>query len=180
VVREALLLIDIQNDFIPGGALAVPGGDEILGRVNELIDSGRFDVVVATRDWHPPDHNSFQAQGGPWPPHCVQGTEGAEIHASIPRERIDHVVDAGYEPALEGYSGFERTDLERILREAEIERVTVVGLATDYCVRSTALDALREGFEVEIDTEAVRGIDAQPGDSARALSELAQQGATIS
>jgi nicotinamidase/pyrazinamidase len=178
-MREALLLIDIQNDFIPGGALAVPEGDEILGRVNELIDSGRFDLVVATRDWHPPDHNSFQAQGGPWPPHCVQGTEGAEIHASIPRERIDRVVDAGYEPALEGYSGFERTDLERILREAEIDRVTVVGLATDYCVRSTALDALREGFEVVVDTDAIRGIDAQPGDSERALAELAQQGATI-
>ena len=179
-MREALLLIDIQNDFIPGGALPVPGGDEILERVTELIDLGRFDLVVATRDWHPPDHNSFQAQGGPWPPHCVQGTEGAELHERIPREKVNVVVDAGYEPRLEGYSGFEETNLEAVLREHEIERVTVVGLATDYCVRSTALDALGKGFEVVIDSDAVRGIDATPGDSQRALDELRAGGAAIS
>jgi nicotinamidase/pyrazinamidase len=178
-MREALLIIDVQNDFIPGGALAVPDGDEIIGPVGELLDSGRFELVVATRDWHPPDHASFRDQGGPWPPHCVQGTEGAEIHDSIPRERIDVIVDAGYEPQLEGYSGFEATPLGEILREHEIDRVTVVGLATDYCVKHTALDALANGFAVEVVTEAIRGIDAEPGDSERALAELADAGSTI-
>jgi nicotinamidase/pyrazinamidase len=178
-VPEALLVIDFQNDFCPGGALAVPHGDEIAPRVNELIDSGRFDLVVATRDWHPPNHNSFEAQGGPWPPHCVQGTDGAELHPSLDRSKIDVVVDAGYRPELEGYSGFEATDLEQELRERGIERVTVVGLATDYCVRATALDALRDGFDVTVDPEGVRGIDVQRGDSQRALDELREAGASV-
>ena len=178
-MREALLIIDVQNDFVPGGALPVPHGDEILGRVQELIESGRFDLVVATRDWHPADHGSFEEQGGPWPPHCVQGTHGAELHAALPRDKIDVVVDAGYRPELEGYSGFEQTDLESVLREHEIERVTVVGLATDYCVRHTALDALRNGFDVVVDGEGVRGIDVQPNDSERALDELTSAGATV-
>jgi nicotinamidase/pyrazinamidase len=178
-VREALLIIDLQNDFVPGGALPVPHGDEILGHVNELIHSGRFDLVVATRDWHPPNHHSFKAQGGPWPPHCVQGTKGAELHPALARSEIDVVVNAGYAPELEGYSGFEQTKLASVLREHEIERVTVVGLATDYCVRATALDALREGFDVVVDGEGVRGIDVEPGDSQRALEELAGAGAAV-
>jgi nicotinamidase/pyrazinamidase len=178
-VAEALLIIDFQNDFVPGGALPVPDGDEIATRVGELLDSGRFDVVVATRDWHPPDHNSFEARGGPWPPHCVQGTEGAELHPSLDRSRIDVVVDAGFRPELEGYSGFEETELERVLRERGVDRVTVVGLATDYCVRHTALDALRAGFEVTIDRAGVRGIDVQPGDSERALAEVERGGGRI-
>lgn len=176
-MREALLIIDFQNDFLPGGALAVPQGDEIAGRVNELLDSGRFDLVVATRDWHPPDHRSFQEQGGPWPPHCVQRTDGAELFAGLPREKIDVVIDKGARPELEGYSGFEETELERVLRDAGIERVTVVGLATDYCVKHTALDALRNGFQVVIDPEGVRGIDAEPGDVDRAFDELESSGA---
>jgi nicotinamidase/pyrazinamidase len=178
-MARALLVIDFQNDFTAGGALAVPDGDAIAGRVNELIDSGDFDLVVATRDWHPPDHSSFAAQGGPWPPHCVQGSAGAEFHSSLSRERIDVVVNAGYEPHLEGYSGFEETDLAAVLREHEIDELTVVGLATDYCVRATALDALREGFGVTLDRAAVRGIDVEPGDSERALDEVRGAGATV-
>jgi nicotinamidase/pyrazinamidase len=178
-MAEALLIIDLQNDFLPGGALAVPAGDEVLPRVRELLDSGDFDLVVATRDWHPPDHRSFREQGGPWPPHCVQGSAGAELEASLPRERIDVVVDAGFRPELEGYSGFEETQLEQVLREHDVERVTVVGLATDYCVRHTALDALRHGFDVVVDTAGIRGIDAQPGDAERALDELAAAGASM-
>ena len=178
-MREALLIVDFQNDFVPGGALPVPRGDEILARVNELIDSGRFDLLVATRDWHPADHGSFEQQGGPWPPHCVQGTEGAELYPGLAKDKIDEVVDAGYRPELEGYSGFEETALDSVLRKHEIDRVTVVGLATDYCVRHTALDALKQGFEVEIDREGVRGIDVEPGDSERALRELADAGATV-
>lgn len=178
-MAEALLIIDFQNDFCPGGALAVPRGDEIAPRVKELIDSGRFDYVFATRDWHPADHHSFQAQGGPWPPHCVQGSDGAELHSSLDRSKIDVVVDAGFRPELEGYSGFEETNLEAALRERGIDKVTVVGLATDYCVRATALDAVHEGFDVTIDSAGVRGIDVEPGDSDRALDELRAAGATV-
>jgi nicotinamidase/pyrazinamidase len=178
-VPRALLIIDFQNDFIPGGALPVPDGDRIAPRVGELLDSGEFDLVVATRDWHPPDHDSFQAQGGPWPPHCVEGTEGAELHPSVDRSKIDVVIDAGYRPELEGYSGFEETDLEQVLRDHGIVAATVVGLATDYCVRATALDALSRGFDVTVDRAGIRGIDVEPGDSERALAEIEAGGGTI-
>ena len=178
-MARALLIIDFQNDFTPGGALAVPDGDAIAGRVNGLVASGDFDLVVATRDWHPPDHKSFKEQGGPWPPHCVQGTPGAELHPAAPRDAVDVVVDKGYEPGLEGYSGFEQTNLASVLRERGIDEVTVVGLATDYCVRHTSADALAEGFRVTIDRGGIRGIDAEPGDSERALEELQAAGATL-
>jgi nicotinamidase/pyrazinamidase len=178
-MREALIVVDFQNDFAPGGALAVPGGDEIAGRVGELLDSGRFDLIVATRDWHPADHGSFVAQGGRWPSHCVAGTSGAELHPSLPRERVDVVVDAGTDPLTEGYSGFDGTELGGLLRSYGIERVTVVGLATDYCVRATALDALREGFAVQVDRAGVRGIDAQAGDADRALAEVEAAGGAV-
>jgi nicotinamidase-related amidase len=171
-MAEALVIVDFQNDFTPGGALAVPDGDAIGPRVRELIDSGRFDLVVATRDWHPADHGSFAASGGPWPPHCVAGTPGAELHDAVPRDRVDVVVDKGTDPATEGYSGFDGTGLEALLRERGIDRVTIVGLATDYCVRATALDALREGFAVTVDRAGVRGIDEEPGDAERALAEV--------
>jgi nicotinamidase/pyrazinamidase len=178
-VARALLIIDFQNDFVPGGALPVPEGDAIAERVQELLDSGDFDVVVATRDWHPEDHHSFAAQGGPWPPHCVQDTTGAELHESLDRERVDVVINAGYEPELEGYSGFEETELEQVLRDRDVDEVTVVGLATDYCVRQTALDAVRHGFTVTVDRNGVRGIDVEPGDSERALAELRDAGASV-
>jgi len=176
---EALLIVDFQNDFCPGGALPVPDGDAISPRVDELLDSGRFDLVVATRDWHPPDHASFEAQGGPWPPHCVQGTPGAELHPSIDRSRVDAIVDVGSGQSDEGYSGFEKSDLAQILRSNDIDAVTVVGLATDYCVRATALDALREGFAVTVDSEGVRGIDVEAGDSERALAEVRAAGGSV-
>jgi nicotinamidase/pyrazinamidase len=179
-VGRALLIIDFQNDFTPGGALPVTDGDAIAGRVQELIDSGDFDLVVATRDWHPPNHASFAAQGGPWPPHCVQNTPGAELHDSLDRAKVDVIVDAGYEPHLEGYSGFEETNLAAVLREHEIDELTVVGLATDYCVKHTAAEALEEGFRVTIDRGGIRGIDVEPGDSERALEELRAAGATLS
>ena len=178
-MARALLIIDFQNDFTEGGALAVPDGDAIAGRVSELIDSGEFALVVATRDWHPADHASFREQGGPWPPHCVQGSTGAELHPSLPRDKVDLVVDAGYERSLEGYSAFEETNLERELRVRGVDELTIVGLATDYCVSATAADALREGFVVTVDRRGIRGIDVQPGDSARALEDLAVAGATV-
>jgi nicotinamidase/pyrazinamidase len=144
-----------------------------------MIDSGRFDLVVATRDWHPANHASFAEQGGPWPPHCVQGSPGAELYRSLDRSRIDYAVDVGAGQADEGYSGFEKSDLADILRRHDIDAVTVVGLATDYCVRATALDALREGLQVTVDREGVRGIDVEPGDSERALAEVEAAGGTV-
>jgi nicotinamidase/pyrazinamidase len=178
-VAEALVIVDFQNDFTPGGALAVADGDAIAGRVNELAADPRFDLVVATRDWHPPDHGSFAEQGGPWPVHCVQGTEGAELHPALDRARVDVVVDKGQDPGGEGYSGFDATNLGELLRARGIDKLTVVGLATDYCVKNTALDALREGFEVTVEGEAVRGVDVEDGDSERALDELRQAGAKV-
>jgi nicotinamidase/pyrazinamidase len=178
-VPRALLVIDFQNDFCPGGALAVPEGDEIAERVNELAASGDFDLVVATRDWHPADHGSFSERGGPWPAHCVQDTQGAELHPALERSHIDVVVDKGQNPGTEGYSGFDETALAQLLRERGIDSVTVVGLATDYCVKNTALDALREGLEVTVDSAAVRGVNVQPGDDERALGELRAAGARV-
>jgi nicotinamidase/pyrazinamidase len=178
-VPEALLIVDFQNDFTPGGALAVERGDEIAERINELAGSGRFDLVVATRDWHPEDHGSFADQGGIWPVHCVQDTPGAQLHAALDSSRVHAIVDKGQNPGTEGYSGFDETDLASLLRERGIDSVTVVGLATDYCVKNTALDALREGLKVTVDSGAVRGVDVEAGDSERALDELRAAGAEV-
>jgi nicotinamidase/pyrazinamidase len=178
-VSEALVIVDYQNDFNPGGALAVTGGDEIAQAINRLAADDRFALVLATRDWHPPDHSSFTDQGGTWPVHCVAGTPGAELDPALDLAHVDGIVDKGLDRDTEGYSGFQATDLEQRLRAAGVDRVTVVGLATDYCVKQTALDALRDGFAVTVDTTAVRGVDVQPGDSVRALDELREAGASI-
>jgi nicotinamidase/pyrazinamidase len=178
-MSRALVIVDFQNDFCPGGALAVPDGDAIAGRLNELAGSGEFDLVVATRDWHPPDHGSFAEHGGPWPVHCVAGTPGAELHQALDPTPIDAIVDKGQDPDTEGYSGFEATELASLLREHDVDHVTVVGLATDYCVKNTALDALREGFSVTVDSTAARGVEVQPGDSERALEEVRAAGASV-
>jgi nicotinamidase/pyrazinamidase len=179
-VAEALLIVDFQNDFTPGGALGVDGGDEIAGRLNELAADPRFEVVVATRDWHPPEHGSFREQGGIWPVHCVQGTDGAELHPGLDRTRVDVVVDKGQDPGAEGYSGFEATLLEELLRARGVDHVTIGGIATDYCVKNTALDALRLGFGVTVDRDAVRGVEVAPGDSERALEEIRAAGGSLS
>jgi nicotinamidase-related amidase len=176
-MHEALVIVDFQNDFAPGGALAVPEGDTIARRLNELAASGRFDLVVATRDWHPPEHSSFAAQGGPWPAHCVAGSEGAQLHPGLEAALVDVVVDKGTDPGTEGYSGFDGTDLETLLRDRGIERLTVAGLATDYCVRATALDALEAGFAVTVEDSASRGID--PAGSARALDDVRAAGGEV-
>src|SRR5215210_2127597 len=179
-MATALLIIDFQNDFArPDGALCVPSGDKIADRINVHSGSGEYALVLATRDWHPRDHASFEAQGGPWPEHCVQGTEGAELHPDLDTEPIDDVIDKGQDSGTDGYSGFEATGLAERLREEGVDEVTLVGLATDYCVKNTALDALREGFAVRIDPTAVRGVDVEAGDSERALEELRAAGATV-
>lgn len=180
-MARALVIVDFQNDFTPpGGALAVPEGDEIAGRLNELAGSDGFDLVVATRDWHPPEHSSFADQGGPWPVHCVQGTEGAELHPALDRERVDVVLDKGQDRETPGYSAFERPDLGRLLGEGGIDSVYLAGLATNICVRGTALDALAEGYAVTVDTQASRGVDAEGVvPTAEAVSELGRAGATV-
>jgi nicotinamidase/pyrazinamidase len=178
-MARALIIVDFQNDFTPGGALAVPEGDEIADRLNALAASGDYDIVVATRDWHPPDHGSFAERGGPWPAHCVAGTPGAELHPALDRSRIDAVIDKGQDPGTEGYSGFDATRLAELLHERDVDHVTIAGLATDYCVKNTALDAIRDGFSVTVDSTAVRGVEVQPGDSQRALEEVRAAGASV-
>jgi len=176
-VAKALLIIDFQNDFTSAGALEVPGGDEIAEPVKRLAD--HFDFVAATRDWHPPDHASFQTEGGPWPVHCVRGTPGAEFHPAMDGIETDAVVDVGQGRDDEGYSGFENSDLARILHEHGVEEVCVCGLATDYCVRASAIDACKEGFEVTVVEDAVRGVEVNPGDSERALRDMRDAGARV-
>jgi nicotinamidase/pyrazinamidase len=179
-VPDALIIVDYQNDFArPDGALSVPAGEEVSGHINALARSGDYELVLATRDWHPPDHGSFSEQGGIWPVHCVQGTPGAELHPALDTEPLDAIVDQGQDPGTEGYSAFDATSLAETLRARGVDAVTVVGLATDYCVKNTALDALREGFAVRVDRAGIRGVDVQPGDSERALEELAAAGATV-
>ena len=172
-MARALLIIDVQNDFAsPDGALSVRGGEEILHRVNELAAGGGFDLVVATRDWHPEDHLSFKENGGQWPRHCVQGSWGAELHPGLATGRVDMVVDKGQKRDTDGYSAFDATGLDKLLRGRGVNEVVVVGLATDYCVRASALDAIAAGIAATIDPEAVRGVELEPGDSERALEEV--------
>jgi nicotinamidase-related amidase len=174
---RALIVVDVQNDFCPGGALAVTDGDAVVEPVNRLASESSF--VVATRDWHPADHGSFAEQGGPWPVHCVAGTPGAALHAGIDQGRIDAVVDKGQVPDREGYSGFEGTELERLLREHDVDAVDVAGLALDYCVKATALDARRAGFDVTVHQGATRAVEVRPGDGERAVAELRAAGVEV-
>jgi nicotinamidase/pyrazinamidase len=167
----------MQNDFCPGGALAVPDGDAVVETVNRLASEASF--VVATRDWHPTDHGSFASHGGPWPEHCVAGTAGAELHPGIDRSQIDVVVDKGQARDTEGYSGFEGTGLEELLRSRGVDTVDVAGLALDYCVRATALDAKRAGFDVVVHRGATRAVEVESGDAERAVAELREAGVSV-
>jgi nicotinamidase/pyrazinamidase len=175
--RDALLIVDVQNDFCPGGALAVPGGHEVIPVINQLLKH-RW-LSVATKDWHPANHCSFEPHGGPWPPHCVQGTVGAELHPELDTTQIQLVITKGSHPAEEAYSGFHGTELANILRARGVKRVVVCGIATDYCVRATAHDALREGFEVLVLEDAIRGVEVNPGDCRLAIEELRQAGVQV-
>jgi nicotinamidase/pyrazinamidase len=177
-MSRALLVIDFQNDFTPpDGALAVPGGDEISGPVRRLADG--IGLVFATRDWHPADHSSFETQGGPWPVHCVQGSRGAELHPAMSEVDVEAIVDVGHEREDQGYSGFEKSNLAELFREHGVDQVVVCGLATDYCVRASTIDACREGFDVAVATDAIRAVDVEPGDGERALREMGEAGARL-
>ncbi|MGC4013113.1 MAG: bifunctional nicotinamidase/pyrazinamidase [Luteolibacter sp.] len=197
-MKRALLLVDVQNDFLPGGALAVAGGDEILAPINRVLPE--YDLVVATQDWHPADHGSFAANHPGravfetidlnelpqvlWPVHCVQNTGGALFAPGLDTRRIDRVFVKGTDPAVDSYSGFfdngrrKDTGLAAWLREQGVTTLDVCGLATDYCVKFTVLDALAEGFQVSLLLEACRGVELRKGDCALALEAMLAAGAT--
>jgi nicotinamidase/pyrazinamidase len=176
---DALLVIDMQVDFLPGGALGVNEGHEVVAPINHLIALYREAglPVFASRDWHPQDHCSFKDQGGPWPPHCMAGTPGAEFAAELALPDDAVIVSKADTAAVDAYSAFGGTDLAGQLRARDIERVTVVGLATDYCVLNTVTDALEEGFDTLIVPEAMRAVDVEPGDGRRALDRMVARGA---
>ncbi len=173
----ALLIVDVQHDFLPGGALGVPGGDGVIEAL--VAAAATVDVVVASRDAHPADHCSFVAQGGIWPPHCVEGTRGAELHPAIAALAPSLVVEKATEPGLDAYSAFDGTGLADALRDRNVDRLVVGGLATDYCVRASVLDALREGFRVTVLAAGVRGVEVAAGDTERALDEMREAGAVV-
>jgi nicotinamidase/pyrazinamidase len=176
---DALLVIDMQVDFLPGGALGVAEGHEVVAPINHLIALYRDAnlPVFASRDWHPQDHVSFSALGGPWPPHCMAGTPGAEFAAELALPDDAVIISKADTAAVDAYSAFGGTDLSAQLRTREITRVTVVGLATDYCVLNTVTDALDEGFDTLIVPEAMRAVEVEAGDGRRALDRMVARGA---
>lgn len=202
MTQRALLLVDIQNDFCAGGALAVPEGDSVVDVANALIAwcKARGDAVVASQDWHPADHGSFASQHGVepytqgtldglpqtfWPDHCVQGSEGAELHPLLQQKAIDAVFHKGENRVIDSYSAFfdnghkQKTGLDAWLRMRSVTELIVLGLATDYCVKFTVLDALRLGYQVNVITDGCRGVNIGKQDSAQAFMEMASEGATL-
>lgn len=176
---DALIVVDVQKDFLPGGRLAVPHGDEVIPVLNRYISlfQGRGLPVFLTRDWHPPEHCSFQAQGGPWPPHCVASTAGAEFASTLDIPAGTPVISKGTERRRDAYSGFEGTDLDRRLEKLGVSRVFVGGLATDYCVLNTVRDALAGGLRVVLLRDACRAVNVQARDGVRAEREMERLGA---
>lgn len=196
---RAIILVDIQNDFLPGGALAVPNGDDVVPVANRLMPE--YELVVATQDWHPADHMSFASQHDGhsvgevisldgveqvlWPDHCVQGSRGAKFAAELYTDGIDHVVQKGTDPFIDSYSGFfdndhkKSTGLSEYLKQRGVTAVDVMGLATDYCVKYTAMDAVVLGFDVRLLAEGARGVELTPGDCDLAIKQIKEVGVTI-
>lgn len=176
--RDALLVVDVQDDFLPGGALGITGGDAIVEPINRLLEAWRARglPVYLSRDWHPPGHCSFAAQGGPWPEHCVASTPGARFARRLRTDPQDTVISKATRADRDAYSALDGTPLADSLRSRGITRLFVAGLATDYCVRATGLDARDAGLDVVVLTDAVCAVNLQPGDGARALEELAAAG----
>ncbi len=179
--RDGLLIVDVQNDFFPGGALPVKGDRGVIPVLNRWIEAATTGgaAIIASRDWHPPGHSSFQGSGGPWPEHCVQGTAGAAYCPELQLPPDALVVSKGQHPDRDSYSDFEETDLADQLRASGITRLWVGGVATEYCVRATVLDAVEEGFEVHLIKDAIAPVDVEPGDGERAVDEMRNAGVVI-
>jgi nicotinamidase/pyrazinamidase len=178
---DALVIVDLQRDFLPGGALAVAQGDRVVTAINDYLKRfvARRLPVFATRDWHPPDHCSFVERGGPWPPHCIAGSAGAGFGEGLDLPADVVVVSKATTAERDAYSGFEGTDLQTRLRQAHISRLFVGGLATDYCVLQTVIDARSLGFAVVLLGDAIAAVDAHPGDGERAIDRMRAAGATV-
>ena len=176
---DALIIVDLQNDFLPGGSLGVPQGDEVVAPIQQLIDLYQSHglPIYASRDWHPVGHCSFTEQGGIWPVHCIAGSNGAAFSAAIPLEQVAIVISKATTVEKDAYSAFNGTGLGDEMRARGIARVAVCGLATDYCVLNTARDALAEGFAALLVLDAIRAVDVQPGDGARAIAAMQAAGA---
>jgi nicotinamidase/pyrazinamidase len=196
---DALLVVDIQNDFLPGGALSVPDGDQVIPVVNLLVD--RFELVLATQDWHPANHGSFAAnypnrKPGEiidlngisqilWPVHCVQGSPGAAFSDQLRSDRFARIFRKGIDPGIDSYSSFfdnarrRSTGLSEYLRDRNVDELYICGLATDYCVRASTLDSIGSGIRTRVIADACRGVDLKPGDSAAAIAEMRKAGALI-
>ena len=172
---KALLIVDVQNDFCPGGALAVAEGDKVVPVINRLI--GIFPIVIASKDWHPKESVHFKR----WPPHCIQGSKGAEFHPDLDHQKIQETFLKGTQNKDDGYSAFEATskNLEKYLWERNVNELFLVGLATDYCVKASALDALKKGFETFVITDAVAAVNVEPGDGEKAFAEMRKTGAVL-
>ena len=179
--KKALIVVDVQNDFCPGGSLAVAHGDEVVAPLNKLIKEflDRGEPVFKTRDWHPAKTKHFAAYGGVWPVHCVQNTRGAEFHPDLIDDPRINIISKGIDESADGYSGFDGTQLAQLLREQDVEEVWVGGLATDYCVKHTVLDALHEGFRVKALADAMRAVNVNPADGTKAIEEMRSAGAEI-
>lgn len=178
---DALLIVDVQHDFLPGGALGVKHGDEVISPLNlcmALFEEKGL-PILASRDWHPPDHCSFRERGGPWPVHCVQNTHGAEFSAALRLPPGAGIVNKADARDREAYSVFGGTDLDQRLKRAGVRRIFIGGLATDYCVLNTAIDAHALGYEYFVLVDAVRAVDVKPGDGERALAEMRRLGAHL-
>lgn len=179
--RTALIIVDLSNDFMPGGALAVKGAEEVLGPINYLAAEGGYDYVVASQDWHPEKHDSFKS----WPPHCIAGTPGADFHPLFQMRNVHAMVRKGFDPERDSYSGFydeagHSNGLAELLRAREITDVDIVGIATDYCVKATAIDAAQKaGLRTRVLLDACRGVELEPGDVARAIGELEAAGVEV-
>ena len=176
--HDALIVVDMQNDFCPGGSLAVNEGDQIIPTINRLIRL--FNHVIFTRDWHPPDHISFSDAPGfvdkSWPKHCVANTSGAQLHSDLRIPKTALIINKGTHKNKEAYSGFQGTDLAEELKKGDVTRIFVCGLATDYCVKNTALDAVEAGFQTVVIEDAIRGVDIPRGSAIAAIEEMRRKG----
>ena len=179
--KKALIVVDVQNDFCPGGSLAVANGDEVVAPLNKLIKEflDRGEPVFKSRDWHPATAKHFAAYGGVWPVHCVQNTPGAEFHKDLSNDPRITIISKGIDESADGYSAFDGTSLAQILHDEGVTEVWVGGLATDYCVKHTVLDALHQGFEVKALADSMRPVNIKPDDGALAIAEMRSAGAEI-